>query len=84
MTTIAYQPERVADAAKRDTNIYAYAAFAFSVVGSVGLSVICAIVALVQIKKEGEGRVQAIAGLVISAAWVVLLSALVHAHAIAI
>ncbi len=83
MTTIAYQPKPVADAApKRTTNIYAYAALAFSVVGSVGLSVICVIVALVQIKNEGEGRVHAIAGLVISAGWVVLLLALARAHAI--
>jgi hypothetical protein len=84
MTTIAYPTKSLADAAttRDNINIYAYAAFAFSVVGSVALSVICAIAALALIKNEGEGRGQAIASLVISAGWVVLLLALHRAHAI--
>ncbi|BDB45444.1 MULTISPECIES: hypothetical protein [Mycobacterium] len=64
------------------TNIYASTAFVFSMIGAVGLSVICAITALVQIKNPGEGRGQAVAGLLISAAWVAALSVLVWRHAL--
>ncbi|KZS80376.1 hypothetical protein A4G29_11675 [Mycobacterium kansasii] len=81
MTTT--RPLSVASTApERATNGYASAAFAFSVVGALVLSVVCAITALVQIKNPDEGRGLAIAGLAISAAWVALLSALAHAHVI--
>jgi hypothetical protein len=56
--------------------------FAFTVVGAVGLSVICAIAALVQIRHANEGRGLAIAGLVVSAGWIGLYFALAHAHVI--
>jgi len=66
----------------RPTDSYASGPVALSVIGAVGLSVICAIAALVQIKNAGEGRGLAIAGLVVSAGWIALFFALAHAHAI--
>jgi uncharacterized membrane protein len=73
-------PERVTNS--RVTNSYASAALAFSMVGAVVLSVILAIAALCQVKNPGEGRGQAIAGLAVSAGWIVLLFALARAHVI--
>ncbi|AGZ51059.1 DUF4190 domain-containing protein [Mycobacterium kansasii] len=75
MTTYQRVPER-------ESNMYAPAAFAFAVGGAVVLSVICAIAALAQVKATGEGRGEAIAGLVISAGWIVLFAALTHWHVI--
>ncbi|ORB84510.1 hypothetical protein B1987_12685 [Mycobacterium kansasii] len=75
MTTCQPVPERT-------TNMYAPAAFAFAVGGAVVLSVICAIAALAQVRATGEGRGEAIAGLVISAGWIALFAALTHWHVI--
>ncbi|ETW25613.1 hypothetical protein [Mycobacterium gastri] len=81
MTTT--RPLSVAGAApEHATNVYASAAFAFSVVGALVLSVVCAITALVQIKNPDEGRGLAIAALATSAGWVALLFALARAHVI--
>ncbi|KZS66224.1 MAG: hypothetical protein K2X56_18420 [Mycobacterium pseudokansasii] len=83
MTTITGQLMPAAEpAAERESNMYAPAAFAFAVGGAVVLSVICAIAALAQGKATGEGRGEAIAGLVISAGWIVLFAALTHWHVI--
>jgi hypothetical protein len=80
---MTYQPTSVAQAAAASSsNASASAAFAFSVVGAVGLSVICAIAALCQVKTLQEGRGLAIAGLVVSAGWIALFFALAHAHVI--
>jgi hypothetical protein len=46
------------------------------------LSAILAVVALRQVKNSGEGRGQAIAGLAVSAGWIVLLFALARARLI--
>jgi len=54
---------RAQAAAVNSTNAYASGAFGFSLVGAVGLSVICAIAALCQIKTAQDGRGLAIAGL---------------------
>ena len=64
----------------RPTGNYAATPIAYDVIGAVGLSVICTIAALLQIKRAGRGL--AIAGLVASAGWIALLFALAHAHAI--
>jgi hypothetical protein len=80
---MTYQSTSVAQAAAASpTNAYASAAFAFSLVGAVGLSVICAIAALFQIKTAQEGRGLAIAGLIVSAGWIALFFALAHSHVI--
>jgi hypothetical protein len=80
---MTYQPTYVAQAAAvSSSNAYALSAFGFSLVGAVGLSVICAIAALCQIKTAQEGRGLAIAGLVASAGWIALFFALAHSHVI--
>jgi hypothetical protein len=80
---MTYLPTSVAQAAAvSSTNAYASGAFGFSLVGAVGLSVICAIAALCQIKTAREGRGLAIAGLVASAGWIALFFALAHSHVI--
>jgi putative regulator of septum formation/uncharacterized protein DUF4190 len=56
----------------RSTNGYAIAALIFGIIGGILLSVIFGIVALVKIRKTGDkGRGLAIAGLVLSAVWLV-------------
>ncbi|BBX99316.1 hypothetical protein [Mycobacterium lacus] len=69
-------------APQRATNAYALAALAFGVVGAVVLSVICAVAALCEIENRDEGRGLAVAGLLVSAGWIVVLSMLAGAHAI--
>lgn len=56
------------------TNPWAVAAFVLSVIGGVPFSVICAVVALRQLKRRPQdGRRLAVAGLAISAGWSVLI-----------
>ncbi|RSM86886.1 DUF4190 domain-containing protein [Kibdelosporangium aridum] len=58
------------------TNGFAIAALIFGIIGGVLFAVIFGFVALSQIRKRGDkGRGMAIAGLVLSAAWVILLVA---------
>jgi hypothetical protein len=80
--TVTYPTSVPRVAPERVTNSYASAALAFSMVGAVVSSVILAIAALCQVKNPGEGRGQAIAGLAVSAGWIVLLFALARAHVI--
>ncbi|WP_231513528.1 hypothetical protein [Mycobacterium paragordonae] len=69
--TISVATKAVADAAPEPaTSCYASAALVFSVVGAVLLGVFCAIAALRQPETHPHGRREAIAALVISAAWV--------------
>ncbi|OBJ50756.1 hypothetical protein [Mycobacterium sp. 1423905.2] len=77
-----FEPSVVQSEPVRDGNAYASAALAFGMVGAVVLSVICAIAALSQIKGWEEGRGEALAGLGVSAAWVVMVVSLAHAHVI--
>lgn len=69
--TTGLATEAVADAAPEPaTSCYASAALVFSVIGAVLLGVFCAIAALRQPETHPHGRREAIAALVISAAWV--------------
>nr|WP_156770795.1 hypothetical protein [Mycobacterium gordonae] len=71
--SISVATKAVADAAPEPaTSCYASAALVFSVVGAVLLGVFCAIAALTQPETHPRGRREAIAALVISAAWVVV------------
>ncbi|SOJ57792.1 hypothetical protein MSIMFB_05271 [Mycobacterium simulans] len=63
-----------------EVNVHARAALAFGIVGAVGLSVICAVAALCQVKSRDEGRGLAVAGLAISAVWIVVFFALARVH----
>lgn len=65
----------------RKLNSWAIAAFVFSILGAVVFGVAFAMVALCQIKGPGEGRGMAIAGLVSSAAWTVVI-VLANTHVI--
>lgn len=69
--TTSLATEAVAVAAPEPaTGCYASAALVFSVIGAVLLGVFCAIAALRQPETHPHGRREAIAALVISAAWV--------------
>ncbi|GAB7142084.1 hypothetical protein [Mycobacterium riyadhense] len=63
-----------------EVNVHARAALAFGIVGAVGLSIICAVAALCQVKSRDEGRGLAVAGLAISAVWIVVFFALARVH----
>jgi len=72
----SYYPQQPAQPA--GTNGWAVASLIFGIIGGVLLSVIFGIVALVQIPKRGQkGKGLAVAGLVLSALWVVGLAAVV-------
>jgi hypothetical protein len=74
MNCIAYRTTQVRCAAPaRKLNSWAIAAFVFSILGAVVFGVAFAAIALCQIKGPGEGRSMAIAGLVSSAAWTVII-----------
>jgi hypothetical protein len=62
----------------RPTNGWALAAFVLAILGGILLSVIFAILALIQISKRGQrGRGLAIAALAISAVWVLLIASVI-------
>lgn len=71
-------PPQPAYPTKQGTNGFAIAALILGILGGVLLSVIFGIIALRQIKRTGQsGRGMAIAGLVISGLWVLVVAAIV-------
>lgn len=80
--TVTYPTSVPRLAPERATNSYASASLAFRMLEAVILSAIPAVAALCQVKNPGEGRGQAIAGLAVSAGWIVLLFALARARLI--
>jgi hypothetical protein len=65
------------------TNGFAIAALVLGIIGGILLSIIFGIVALVQIKRRGDnGKGLAVAGLIISGAWIVLIALVITGAAL--